>query len=111
MPVEHQHILEASANHAVDKVVQHREKTAGAKRQGTRVFHMMFADARHQALCDDHAWSKPRGGSGGQMVHAPPIVLHGEMLQVLLDGGHGNNACLQFAAANALAELTPCQLA
>ena len=73
--------------------------------------HVMPADASHQPFGHQDARSQSLGDSGGDVANAAPIVLHRQVLKVLLDGSHGNDAGLQFARLHSLAKLATRHLA
>ena len=72
--------------------------------------HVMFANARHHALCHDHIRREAFGNVACHNVDASPIVLHGKMLQVLFNGGDRNDAGLQFSSLHAFGEFSPCHV-
>jgi len=62
-------------------------------------------------LGHEHARRQPPGDFGRHDVHAAPVMLHRHVLEMLLDGGHGQNGPLQLATVHALAKLAARQLA
>ena len=72
---------------------------------------MMFAHASHDTLSDQGVRREVFGDLGRDYVDAPPVVLHGEVFEVLLDRGDGNNACLQFPRLHSLSKLATCETA
>ena len=59
--------------------------------------HVMLADPGHQALGDNDLGGEAGGDEFCDMHDAAPVVFHGHVLQVLLDGGGRNDAGLEFA--------------
>ena len=105
MAIEDQNVFESRAHHAVNQVGQHGQKRSGPQRQRPRMAHVMFADAGHQSFRHQRMRTQSFRHGDGDVTHAAPIVFHGEVFEVLLDGGHGNDARLQFAGLHSLAKL------
>ena len=100
-----QDVAEPRPHHAVDQVVEHGQKRARAQRQRPGMTHVMLADAAHQPFGHNHLRARALRDRGGDVDGAAPVVLHGQVLEVLLDGGHRDDARLQLASVHALAEL------
>jgi len=90
--IEHQDVFESGVMHAANGVVQHAEPTSGHCRQRTRMAHVMLTDPDVEGGSDQHAGSNSLGNLGGNVEHAPPIVLHRQMLEVLLRRCYGDDA-------------------
>src|SRR2546425_7441155 len=73
--------------------------------------HVIFADSRHESFNDERARSQTLSHGDGHVANATPVVFHSQMLEVLLDGGDGNEARLQFTGLHPLPEFAARQLA
>ena len=73
--------------------------------------HVMFADSRHEPLNYKRAWSQTLSHGYGHVANAPPVVFHGQMLKMLLDGGDGDEARFQFGGLHPLPEFPASQFA
>ncbi len=71
----------------------------------------MFADARQEALNYEHSRSQTLSHGDGHVANAPPVVFHGQMLEMLLDGGDGDEARFQFDGLHPLPEFPASQFA
>ena len=67
--------------------------------------HMVFADANHHGRRDHHLRLQSPCHFGGNVHHAPPVVLHGQVFQMLLGGGHRNNASLELSGLHPCGEI------
>ena len=105
MPVEHQDIAEPGVMHAANGVVEQPQPTAGRSRQRADVPHVVLADADVHGRRDDDLRAASLGDGDGNVHHAPPVVFHGQMLQVLLGGRHRNDAGLELPGLHPLTEL------
>src|SRR5207244_12166532 len=81
------------------------------QRQCSRMPHVMFADSGHESFNDEHARSQTLGCRDGHVANTPPVVFHGQVLEMLLGGGDRNDARLQFAGLHALPEFAASQFA
>jgi hypothetical protein len=73
--------------------------------------HVMFADSRHEPFGDNHARTQTLGDGDRDVANAAPVVFHGQMLEMLLDRGNGNETGLQFAGLHPLAKFATRQFA
>ena len=71
----------------------------------------MFADTGHYAFGDQHMRTQSFGYHRGHMTNAAPVVFHCQMLEVLLDGGDGDDAGFQFTGLHPLPEFAAGELA
>ena len=69
--------------------------------------HVVFADADVHRRRDDHAWSEAPCDFDRNVHHTSPVVLHGEMLEVLFGRRDGNDARFELARLHPLAEFAP----
>ena len=105
--VEDQDILESGVVHAADRVVQDAQPASRHRGERARVPHVMLADADVHRRRDDHARREPACDFDRNVQHASPIVLHGEMLEVLLGRRDRDDARLELARLHPLAEFAP----
>src|SRR5882724_11875313 len=71
--------------------------------------HVMFADSHHESLNYQHARPQTFSHGDGYVANAPPVVFHGQMLEMLLDGGDGNEARFQLGGLHPLPEFAASQ--